>query len=315
MAKFFPPLGSGSVHKITNTYHGESASNPGDFSKQIAVDISATGGTPVYAVADGTIVNATASAGGYCTLDIGLPYWCLYVHTTKWLPVGTKVKRGQKIAEVMTMSGSHLHLGTKMKNSTPPKYGLMELVDRSAVFGVGFTKGSASYNEILNAWFYSDQKIKWELFADVDPFDIPVKGNRYEYLRDTNVRTAPKTSAGINGLAVQGAVGEVRESGSWYADGYEWIFLNLNSIEGYSIKKNVVRTDKPKTTPDGGSITPPPTVPPVDPCKEKVEKAVLAERVKWEAKVKDMLATIELYKKEEGEQKSAVAKLLERFRG
>lgn len=231
MAKFFPPLGSGSVHKITNTYHGESASNPGDFSKQVAVDFSAVGGKPVYAVADGTIVNATPNAGGYCTLDIGQGYWVLYVHTYAWLPIGTKVKRGQQIAAVKKMYGSHLHFGLKNKNYKAPHPRPMDFMDRGLITPL-LTSG---HPDITKVW-WKDGQFNWSIHKDLNLDQTPV-------------------------------------------------------------------------------VTPPPTVPPVDPCKEKVEKAVLAERVKWEAKVKDMLATIELYKKEEGEQKSAVAKLLERFRG
>lgn len=155
--KFYPPLGS-TTHWITQTNHGESASNPDDLSKQNAIDLSAVAGHPIYAVHDGTIVNATSSYGGYCTLDIGEAFYVLYVHTAKWLPTGTKVRRGQKIAEVKSMTGSHLHLGLKNKTGKAPHPDPMGYMDR-------VTKYDSKYAIIKKMWF-KNGAINWALFPD-----------------------------------------------------------------------------------------------------------------------------------------------------
>lgn len=156
--KFYPPLGS-KTHWITQTYHGESASNPNDLSKQCAIDLSAVGGAPVYAVADGIINNATTSYGSYCSLDIGEAFNVLYVHTINWLPKGTRVKRGQKIAEIKPMTGSHLHFGLKNKTGKAPHAQPMDYMPRDIKYDTRYTS--------IKAIWWKNGSINWSLFKDL----------------------------------------------------------------------------------------------------------------------------------------------------
>ena len=159
--KFFNPLGNATEHKITQTTHGESKANPNDLSKQQAVDTSAIGGTPVYAVADGIIFKVyNAASKSYFALDFGMPFYALYVHCKTDLKEGSAVKLGQKIGEVVAMTDSHLHFGFKNKDVTPPKYNPMEYFDRATRF---YATGPA----IKKLWCLPGGDIDWSKFRDL----------------------------------------------------------------------------------------------------------------------------------------------------
>ncbi len=94
-------------------------------------DIPAPAGTPILAVADGTVIENTYNStfGYYVRIDHGNGYITLYGHMWKKsnVAVGAKVKQGQVIGGVGSTglsTGNHLHL-TMYKNGTlvdPLKY-------------------------------------------------------------------------------------------------------------------------------------------------------------------------------------------------
>jgi murein DD-endopeptidase MepM/ murein hydrolase activator NlpD len=79
------------------------------------LDIAANTGTPVAATADGVVVKATTEPGfgKVVMIDHGYGYRTIFGHNSKLLvKPGTRVKRGDKIAEVGNTgrsTGSHLH--------------------------------------------------------------------------------------------------------------------------------------------------------------------------------------------------------------
>jgi len=80
------------------------------------IDLSARKGTPIYATADGTVLQAGYRAGGFgkkVLLDHGFGYQTLYGHCNEVLvKPGQKVKRGEVIARVGSTGLSkapHLH--------------------------------------------------------------------------------------------------------------------------------------------------------------------------------------------------------------
>ena len=80
------------------------------------IDLTAPRGTPIYATADGTVIQAGYRAGGFgkkILLDHGFGYQTLYGHCDQVLvKPGQKVKRGEVIGKVGTTGLSksyHLH--------------------------------------------------------------------------------------------------------------------------------------------------------------------------------------------------------------
>jgi len=80
------------------------------------IDLSARLGTPIFATADGTVLQAGYRAGGFgkkVLLDHGFGYRTLYGHCNEVLvKPGQKVKRGEVIARVGSTGlskASHLH--------------------------------------------------------------------------------------------------------------------------------------------------------------------------------------------------------------
>ncbi len=86
------------------------------------VDIAAPRGTPVYATADGIVVNNKAISGYGITVTInhGFSYTTLYAHLSKKaVRVGQKVTRGELIGYVGNTGvslGSHLHYEVRKDN-------------------------------------------------------------------------------------------------------------------------------------------------------------------------------------------------------
>jgi len=159
--KLYAPFGN-VKHWMSQTRHGEDASNPADISKQIAEDWAAPVNTPVYAGCDGRIVNVSNSAGIYLTLDPGpsSPFWILYVHCKATVANGTVVGRGQQIA-VTTGSYGHLHLAMKNKNYQPVHPEPMDYWDRNVPI-------DTRYQEIKDEWFINNgQNFNWSIFRDL----------------------------------------------------------------------------------------------------------------------------------------------------
>ncbi|MHC2999247.1 SH3 domain-containing protein [Microbacterium sp. HJ5] len=95
---------------------------PGASTYHFGVDLAARSGTPIYAIAPGTVtatVSGTTSRAGYISIRhtiSGVTYTSIYMHiwsATTRVKVGQKVTAGQRISEVGNSgvsSGSHLHL-------------------------------------------------------------------------------------------------------------------------------------------------------------------------------------------------------------
>lgn len=88
------------------------------------IDFSAGTGAQIYAVASGTVVETSTSAGGYGKLtriDHGDGYVSWYGHQSAFqVSVGAKVSAGQKIGLVGSTgasTGAHLHLGITKNGS------------------------------------------------------------------------------------------------------------------------------------------------------------------------------------------------------
>jgi murein DD-endopeptidase MepM/ murein hydrolase activator NlpD len=88
------------------------------------IDMAVAYGTPIYATAPGTVLEANF-AGGFgnrVLIDHGYEVRTLYAHMSKVaIPVGTQVKRGQLIGYVGSSgrsSGPHLHYGVYAQGKT-----------------------------------------------------------------------------------------------------------------------------------------------------------------------------------------------------
>lgn len=160
--KFSNPFGKGEVW-ISQTYHTNTSNRAVDFGNLVA-------GSPVYAIADGTISATSTGGGSYCVLSVkDTTFKIFYVHTYKWLAKGTVVKKGQKICEIAPTSLTgypvHLHLGIgiyqlKFRN-------LMDYFDRGIVF-------RTKYADIKKSWFNNTENLNWSLFKDLDYLPDPV---------------------------------------------------------------------------------------------------------------------------------------------
>ena len=89
----------------------------GDRRFHYGIDLSASSGTPIYAVRDGTVSQANySSSGGYQVyIDHGDGFSSRYLHMTRYVvSKGQKVKAGQLIGYVGSTgvsTGPHLHFG------------------------------------------------------------------------------------------------------------------------------------------------------------------------------------------------------------
>lgn len=100
-------------HPILGTYHTHSG-----------IDLSATLGTPVYATANGVVVQDPGRGGGYgiqIIIDHGFGYKTRYAHLSKTaVAAGQVVKRGELIGEVGSTGRStapHLHYEVIYRNN------------------------------------------------------------------------------------------------------------------------------------------------------------------------------------------------------
>ena len=217
MAKFGNPLGQGTELFITQTYHNTAGNT--------AIDISSLANKPVYAIADGKILHTDTKLGSYCSTSItGSNLGSLfYVHTYKWLPVGTSFKKGDKICEIAPTSlngnnPTHLHLGLPTGNY------IMDYMDRSIIFRAGFTWGSKDNLAIRNAWFNGGSELNWALFKDLSYNDNTMSykiGDVIEFTGTQNIRQGSGTSYPSTGSTQIGQTATII-NGPRTSDNYTW---------------------------------------------------------------------------------------------
>lgn len=116
--------------RITSTFGYRNQPTAGASTYHKGIDIGASTGTPIVAVAKGTVVTSTysVSAGNYIMLSHGNGIYTVYMHCSKLLvSVGQSVSQGEKIALVGSTgvsTGPHLHFGININGEyvDPLKY-------------------------------------------------------------------------------------------------------------------------------------------------------------------------------------------------
>lgn len=179
---------------ITQNYHQNSSNR--------AIDISAVQDRPVRAIADGKITTATPTGNSYCVQSVdGSDIRIFYVHTYKWLAVGTVVKKGDIICYIAPKSlnggfPTHLHLGTGLNHN------LMDYMDRSIIFRTG-------YSDIRADWF-NGADLKWSLFQDLQYGNItpPVDPEIEKLRNDISILNGQLTKVTADYTASQMALKE-----------------------------------------------------------------------------------------------------------
>lgn len=272
MAKFVSPLDG--VLRLTQTYHTGG--------NNTAIDLGGTTDTPVKAIADGTIAYSSPKAGSYCTQQVdGSNLVVYYVHTYKWLPVGTRVKKGQVICYIAPKSlnggyPTHLHLGLTAGNY------IMDYFDRSIQF-------TTNYQDIANEWFVSKDKnagVNWGLFRDLHISIVPTFkiGDKVVFTGVNNVRSSSvvdPTDKNVISKTVAGQVAFIKD-GVRYSNGYPMYDMDfVGGGTGWVAYTGRFRLydsakDDPKPTPT--PVTPP-TPKPEQPPQEAV---VCLECKEWE---------------------------------
>ena len=251
MAKLGNPLGAGKELWITQTYHTGS--------NNTAIDISATAGTPVFAMADGIVNYRSSGAGSYCIQALNNSALRSYnVHTYNWVNANTSVANGQKICEVAPTSlnggyPTHLHLGL------PTGFNIMDYFDRGIVF-------RTKYQAIKDIWFIGEN-LDWSKFKDLnyDNTNMAFKiGDKIEFTGVQNMRKGSGTSFPVTGSTAVGML-SIIEDGPRVANGYTWYDLNNGDwVADVNKFKLYVK----------------PVEPPVDPQPTECEKQVIALQAK-----------------------------------
>lgn len=262
--KFGSPLDG--VLRLTQTYHTGG--------NNTAIDLGGTTDTPVKAIADGTIAYSSPKAGSYCTQQVdGSNLVVYYVHTYKWLPVGTRVKKGQVICYIAPKSlnggfPTHLHLGLTAGNY------IMDYFDRSIQF-------TTNYQDIANEWFVSKDKnagVNWGLFRDLHISIVPTFkiGDKVVFTGVNNVRSSSvvdPTNKNVISKTVAGQVAFIKD-GVRYSNGYPMYDMDfVGGGTGWVAYTGRFRLydpakDDPKPTPTP-EPTPEPPTPPVSEDKPK----------------------------------------------
>jgi hypothetical protein len=256
--KFGSPLERNELW-ITQNYHVNSSNR--------AIDISANANENVLALADGAINKHYTNLGSYCTFNVnGCPIRIFDVHTYDWIPSGTPVKKGDKIAKIAPTSlngghATHIHLGTDLSHN------LMDYMDRNIVF-------KTSYQDIADDWFNGKKNspINWNLFPDLDYITgKPVVllcsiGQRFIFTGDMNLRNE---KGEIKWTILKGAVGEITAISTFH-DHYQWYKMKFGDAEGYvadtSLNEIIVRD---MTNLDGSCI--------IIPVEIKVEDSIVIQ--------------------------------------
>lgn len=122
--------------RISSPYGYRKHPISGRVKKHNGTDFPAPGGTPIYAIGDGTVIKSKVSGhptGGYgefIQIDHGNGVHSLYAHMTKGsrrVSYGERVEQGQHIGDVGTTgysTGNHLHFEIRVNGSfvDPMKY-------------------------------------------------------------------------------------------------------------------------------------------------------------------------------------------------
>jgi hypothetical protein len=216
MSKFRSPFTTDELF-VTQTYHGESATNPGDLSKQCAVDFSKVGGSNVLSVCPGVVDIVTASFGSYVSvIPDNAQFKILYVHVDRFeVSPGQRVQAGTVLGKVRAMTGSHLHFGLKNISGVAPHPRPMEYFDRSLVF-------KTNYQSIRDIWF-SGNSLNWSLFKDLS-YDNTImfkKGDKIEFTGTQNIRQGSGTNFPTTGSTQIGQLATII-GGPRTADNYTW---------------------------------------------------------------------------------------------
>jgi hypothetical protein len=237
MAKLGNPFGGSSQVWITQTYHGSSNTAIDCYWKEYKPNLA------VYAIADGKITNTSKYSGSYCAQSVdGSPIdriW--YVHTHNWLPVGTKVKKGQKICEIAPKSKNggypeHLHLGLTPRE----RFYIMDYFDRSIPF-------RTRYADIRASWF-NGEEIDWSNFSNKSYIPLLSKGQKLEIVKDMNIRDSAKKKIGT---AKAGAVCII-ESAEYVYSGYQYYKVKFADKQCFIADTGFnKKTDKNITNLDG----------------------------------------------------------------
>ena len=282
MAKFGNPLGG--TLWISQGYHGDQYGNR-------ALDFGSTRAeAPVYAIADGRVVNRSASGGSWIAIDTAnsnIRVW--YVHTYKWAKTaGQTVKKGDLIARIAppTHNGGwpvHLHLGLSWNNGTSGFPNLLDYLDRRITL-------NTNYVSIANAWFVGT-RFDWSKHRDLS-YSTTGKsisvGRKVEFTAVTNLRTSPNTGTSrITGKVAKGAVATVID-GPRTAESMQWFDVKFSNGQGWvaNVGGNRLKlTDKAITRITGVEEKSPeptkPETPPPDTCEaEKKEIEALQVQIK-----------------------------------
>lgn len=209
MAKYRNPFNSQELW-ISQTYHSTSSNKAVDFG-------NAPAGTPVYAVADGTIGTISTSLGSYLTLNVeNSKHKLFYVHIYNFkVSQGQKVTQGQLLAEIAPKSANggyspHLHIGLQ------PEYDLMDYMDRGITF-------RTKYQEIKNIWF-NGETLNWGLFKDLSYNDNTMSykiGDKIEFTGTQNIRQGSGTNYPSTGSTQIGQTATII-NGPRTFDNYTW---------------------------------------------------------------------------------------------
>lgn len=207
--KYKSPL-NGNELWISQTYHITGGNKAIDFG-------STPVGTPVYAMANGTIGTISTSLGSYLTLNVeSSKHKLFYVHIYNFkVSQGQKVTQGQLLAEIAPKSANggynpHLHIGLQ------PEYGLMDYMDRSIAF-------RTKYQEIKDVWF-NGETLNWALFKDLSYNDNVMAykiGDKVEFTGTQNIRQGSGTNYPSTGSTQIGQTATII-NGPRNADNYTW---------------------------------------------------------------------------------------------
>ena len=222
MAKFVSPTGSNTIW-LSQTYHTSSGNT--------AIDIgSLPVGSPIYAVASGTVGTVSPTAGSYLTIKVdNSPLTLFYVHIFNFtVKAGQKVKVGDKIGEIApkTVNGNyppHLHLGLQVG------YGIMDYFDRGIIF-------KTSYQEIKKVWFNGDN-LNWSLFKDLSYESNTTMGfKKGDVVIITGVQNIRQAPAGkVTGDSVVGQLGIIHDNPRQaVVDGKDYTWYDIHIINGGS---------------------------------------------------------------------------------
>ena len=214
MSKYRSPFSSNELW-ISQTYHTTGSNKAVDFG-------NAPVGTPVYAVADGTIGTISSAYGSYLTLDVAnSDHKLFYVHIYNWkVSKGQSLKKGQLLAEIAPQSVNgnyppHLHLGLQTQ------YSLMDYMDRNITF-------RTKYQAIKDVWFTGDS-FNWSKHKDLSyTVSSFLKGDMVQFTGVQNIRTGSGTEYKVQRSSMVGEVAKIID-GPRIADGYVWWDMAFNA--------------------------------------------------------------------------------------